>query len=97
MRIAENINNNNVTEFDFVQLEHWDYFDIIENIIINKFGFLKLQELDGVAIRKRVFLKDNFKFILMHDDHVGNFAFCETESDVSKLRVLTHKILEEVK
>ena len=97
MRIVENVNKKDIVEFDFVGLEYWDDFDVIENIIINKFAFLKLEELDGVAIRKRVFSKDNFKFILMHDDHVGNFVFCEIESDVNKLRVLTQKILEELK
>ncbi len=97
LRIAESINKNNITEFDFVRLEHWDDFDIIENIITKKLGFLKFEELDGVAIRIRVFSKDKFKFILMHDDHVGNCAFCEMESDVDKLRILTQKIIEILK
>ncbi|MBO8172919.1 MAG: hypothetical protein H0Z33_13650 [Bacillaceae bacterium] len=97
MRIVESINKENKTEFDFVKLEHWDEFDLIVDIIKDEFGFAQLQELDGVAIRKRVFSNGDFKFILMHDEHVGNYAYCESEDDVEKLRILTHKVLERIK
>ena len=94
MKVVETINKNNITEFDFVRLEYWDDFDTIERIITEKFGFLILEKLDGIAIRKRVFMKNNFKFILMHDDHVGNYVFCDEEKDVHILRVLTKDIAE---
>lgn len=97
MRIAENRNKDNITEFDFVRLENWDDFELIEKTLLQKLEFVKLEELDGIATRKRVFSNSDIKFVLMHDDHVGNFAFCDNEDDVDELRVIVNDVINILK
>lgn len=97
MKIAENINKKNITEFDFVGLESWDCFDLIVQIIKCEFHFEQIEEIDGIAVRKRRFSDGNFDFILMHDDHVGNYAYSEKQSNNEKLRVLVYQVLEFVR
>jgi hypothetical protein len=94
MKIAKMINKDNICEFDFVGLEHWDDLELISKVITLKHHFDETEKLDGIAIRKRVFSNKEFTFILMHDDHVGNYAYCQNQNDNKKLNVLVHQILD---
>lgn len=94
MRIAEVNDEKNGIEFYFVGLKHWDDFELISKVIISKHHFDETEKLDGIAIRKRVFSNNEFTFILMHDDHVGNYAYCQNQSDNKKLSGLVHQVLD---
>lgn len=94
MKITEIKIRDEILDYYFSDLEYWEDFDLIVNIIESKLNFMLLEKLDGIAIRKRKYSDGNIEFIVMHDDHVGNYAFCENQANNYKLKQITLNILE---
>ena len=96
MRISKIINANGSIEIYFIDLNYWEEFDLIIDILIKEFNCRIIKKQEGIYSKLCCMKKDTITFEIRHDDMLGNYIYTENKEDSQHLMKLAQNVIDKI-
>ena len=84
VRVVKHQANNRLFDYEFVDFDYWEDFDVLSTILINHMGSNIKERLDGIYSRFLKLEKEGHLFTLMYHEDTGN-SICPTSNEQTHL------------
>jgi hypothetical protein len=97
MNVAIVSNNDGSTEVYFEQLNYWEEFEVILELLEKENGCQVVSEKDVGETRLAILKVKNVEFSLRHHYMFGNFLYTTNSADVPVLERLANNVIDSIK
>jgi hypothetical protein len=96
IRIEQCINDDGSVEFYFRSLGHWDYIQILVDILTKECGCQIINEEDHITDMDITLIVGNTEFMLRHHYFFGNYLFAKTADVANVVGILANDVISNI-
>ena len=96
IRIIKVINNDGSIELFFKNLGHWDYLELIKNLLVNENQCFVINELDMITDKDILLDYQGFHFLLRHHYMLGNYLQTTETNQIIILEQLANNVANSI-